>query len=163
MGLKHSGFVASLAFYYNVERSFVHSLQQHGIISYTRFFDDICFVFVSRESMLTFMPKFRASVHSYFTILIAAVSRSSVEFLDLTITIEGGKLRVDPTLNKIPTPLCPTSAHEPSVHRSWPKAVAQRVQELSQDPATSLAKLRSNSVKANVHPWTLAKLELPAF
>ena len=157
MGLKHSGHCANLAFYAAVEKAFVHRLTAHGITSYIRYHDDIFVVFESRQAMLNFLtPLVRNS--GYFTILCSCISQTSLEFLDLTVTTCDGHLKVQPTLNKIPSPLCPTSCHHASIHKSWPPAVASRVCSLAHDKAGALSKLLAAYALANAAPVTLQML-----
>jgi len=56
------------------------------------------------------------------------------------------------------TPLCATSAHNPSVHKSWPKAVARRIQSLSSGNSSALTQLRDRYLRKCIHPYTLGRL-----
>jgi len=157
MGLVHSGFVSNLAYYVRVEKPFVHNLQPHGMLGYMRFFDDILTVFKDRQSMRDFLiPHVRNT--AYFKLLADQVSGSSVQYLDLTISIVSSAFVTQPTLEKTPTPLCPTSCHTPGIHSAWPPAVANRVSMLADDPPAAHEKLKRSYVRANAHPSTVALL-----
>ena len=109
MGLSHSGFCANLAVYAAVEKSFVHDFCRHGISTYLRYHDDIFFVFTSRLAMISFLkPLVQNS--AYFKLIVSQVSSLRVEFLDLTASAVKGAIAVRPTLSKLPTPLCHSSA-----------------------------------------------------
>ena len=56
------------------------------------------------------------------------------------------------------TPLCPTSAHLPAIHSSWPNGVAGRVHVLSGGSNASLVKLQTRYAEAGTHPFTMSIL-----
>ena len=153
IGLLHSAVVANFAFYHAVETKFVHSLRARGILCYCRYHDDIFLVFKDRLCLRFFAVFLKANA-SYFKYVSNSVSQTSITMLDLTITISKGRLCAHPTLTKSPIPLCPTSAHFPAIHRSWPSAVANRTWELSNGSASDMARLSNLYCCANAHPYT---------
>ena len=100
-----------------------------------------CFlVSSSRASMIKFLtPLVQNS--AYLKILVSAISSTTVDFLDLRITASDGRLQVQPSLEKVPSPLCPSSCHVFSIHGAWPTAVAERTRNLAHDPDAAMAKL----------------------
>ena len=163
MGLQHSGHCANIAFYVAVEKYFINELPKYGIITWLRYHDDIFIVFKDRLSMISFLePLLKSS--AYFKLLTTQVSSTAVDFLDVTVTVVNQKLMVQPSLQKIPTPLCYTSAHHTSVHFSWPRAVGQRVRSLAYDVDAALTQLQYQYSLANTASFTMDLLlqELPA-
>ena len=92
----------------------------------------------------------------YFKILVDTISSTSGDFLDLRITAADGYLKVQPSLEKVPSPLCPSSCHHSSMHSAWPLAVAARVRSLAYDPEAAMAKLVAAYRHANAAPSILA-------
>ena len=90
---------------------------------------------------------------AYFKVKLRSVSGSSVEFLDLIISVENGRLFSRPTLDKDPRPLCVHSAHSQKVHRAWPEAVARRAYDLG--GLQAVHKLVEKYKQVNTHPATL--------
>ena len=92
-------------------------------------------------------------------LIVSQVSSHHVEFLDLTASVVKGAIVVQPTLSKLPTPpLCPSSAHHPSIHDSWPRAVVHRTLSLAWDGEAALVKLRSVYSQANAADSTMRLL-----
>ena len=73
--------------------------------------------------------------------IASQISRSFVNILDLRVHVSYNDLIIKPTFEKIPSPLCPTSAHAPHVHSSWPSGLASRAVRLSDNSEESLANL----------------------
>lgn len=161
MGLGHSGHISNLAFYRRVERRLLAKYQSDPrVIRYIRYFDDIFVLFDGADIMHEFARALN-DYAAYFVIEERQVSQNSVQYLDLTITVKNDKLVIEPTLNKMPKPLCPTSAHPMHVHASWPGAVSNRIRSLADSEADSLGKLFRNYELANAHPFTLDRLCQP--
>ena len=95
---------------------------------------------------------------AYFKILVSAISSTTVDFLDLRITASDGRLQVQPSLEKVPSPLCPSSCHVFSIHGAWPTAVAERTRNLAHDPDAAMAKLIAAYRHANAAASTLVSL-----
>ena len=163
MGLGHSAHIANLAFYHAVEVPFFAALpSDNGILSYTRYHDDILVILADREKALAFYEQFR-SRSAYFRMLVRDISMSTIKHLDLTLSISGGRVRVEPSLDKIPIPLSPTSAHPPSIHAAWPASVCNRIAGLSSQPEKSICKLQYNYRVAGADPSIMHRLQLRKF
>ena len=72
---------------------------------------------------------------------------------------------VQPKGDKLPQPLCPSSAHAGHVHNSWPTAVRCRNRALADFPDVADAKLRHNYELAGTHSITMCKFSglLPVY
>eukprot|EP00973_Karenia_brevis_P006469 880771-Karenia_brevis.AAC.1 len=135
MGLPHSGEVSDAALYARMERGLLNesTYQIHGILHYFRFKDDILLICSQRGAPGTQgffqIMKQRAG---YYKLTCDNVGRN-VRFLELNITIQDNYVRYSHALkpHAFTVPLSPLSAHHPSVHKGWPKAVVKRVQSLS--------------------------------
>ena len=132
MGLPHSGIVANISFYKRVEAKLAtsDSLASHSVSKYSRYYDDIVMMYTDRDKFKDFVGKMRHSA-KYFTIECSAVSSECVQFLDLDVSLSGGRAVVLPNLDKTVAPLHPSSGQAEHVHRSWPKSVASRVGRLA--------------------------------
>ena len=159
MGLKHSSHIANLAFNNAVERRLFRDkpLATSGVLSHTRYHDDVLMLMESRQSMLDFMAAMQQ--HSqYFRILVREVSSHALQHLDLVVALSDGRVEITPSLAKIPIPLSPMSAHPPHIHCGWPTAVYHRVAALSDHAPEALAKLRSNYRAAGADAYTMQQL-----
>ena len=96
-----------------------------------------------------------------FKVVIAKVGKQgvTVKYLDLdcTIGISGG-IGVECFQDKHVSPLCPTSAHNPHIHTSWPSTVLGRTMSLSDSPKEAQCKLVDRYVGANAHSLTVKLL-----
>ena len=89
---------------------------------------------------------------------IHSVDRVPVTFLDLLIEVVVPKLIITASQSKPLTPLCPSSAHNHAIHKSWPKAVAKRIYTLSGSSSDSVDHLVSRYTHACAHPMTISLL-----
>ena len=131
MGLSHSSSVSEAAFLHKAELPLLKEsiLENHGIKGFFRFKDDFLVIGgPSREKAKEF---FRALIHraTPFVVECTDVSSKSVDFLEVVIHIECGKIfctnRTKAT--KLPVPfLAVDSDHHPRTLRSWPVCYAQR-------------------------------------
>jgi len=80
-------------------------------------------------------------------------------FLDAVITVEAPFFAVTALQEKYVKPLSPSSAHPPSVHRSWPQGVANRVHILSGGNPQAKSILIDRYAKAGADASTLGLLE----
>ena len=164
MGLKHSADIANLAFYYAVEKPCFDAgpqdLASRGVLSYSRYHDDVLLVCTDRIAMLNFVADLKSQC-DIFKIVCREVSHQQLQHLDLTIRIEDGTVVVAPTLDKIPIPLAPDSAHPPHIHRGWPCAVYQRIAKLSGSCPISLGKLIADDRAAGADHFTIQQLRPP--
>jgi len=157
IGLEHSAAVSSAAFINRVESRFVDNLQHHGVLVWLRYLDDIFVMFESQQAAITFGTFLRGST-DYFEAKTGHVSQTTVDILDLSVTITNNRLVVKPLLAKLPIPLCPCSGHAPHVHRSWPIAVRERVLKLSCGDQNCVSKLLNNYRVVGTHPFTVQLL-----
>ena len=125
MGLKHSASIASLAFYNAVEAPLFQRrpLRSNGIISYTRFHDDILMIVATRQQALDFVLDFRQN-SAYFTVEVRDVSQFFIQHLDLNVSVVDEAIKVGPTLEKVPIPLFPSSADPFHIHKGWPSLLS---------------------------------------
>jgi hypothetical protein len=86
------------------------------------------------------------------------LSTADFVFLDLAISLDCPTLRVEYAQTKQVIPLCASSAHSPSVHKSWPGAVCSRASRLSDSPSSALKVLSDRYREANAHPETLQRI-----
>ena len=94
----------------------------------------------------------------FFTLEVRQVSSVSVDILDLTLSNLCNVACVEPTLIKLPLPLCPTSCHSPATHRAWPGAVTKRVVSLSSDPGNAIDRLVDLYSRVPCHPTVIDRL-----
>ena len=132
MGLPHSGTVANLSFLKRVELPLVDSsvFRACKVHIYKRYHDDIFAVHSSSEGFLSFYYSMQSKAH-HFVLKCTNVSSKGLKYLDTHICIHGTRLIVEPDLSKPVMPLSATSGHSISVHRSWPSALAHRVEFLA--------------------------------
>jgi len=159
MGLKHSGHVASLSYAARVEVPFFSARPyRRGLLFYARFHDDVFMLFDCRTSLRTLLPEYKHR-SSFFVIEVRQISQVKVQYLELTVAIQAGRFFIEPTLEKVPVPLCESSCHPFSVHKSWPSAVVARTAGLSDRPEFSINKLRINYAMANTCSSTLSRMQ----
>lgn len=129
MGRVHSGDVADIALYYNMESSMcaVDVLAAHSILGYWSFKDDIIILAGDMPKFHTWFQEVKR-VSSIFVFECPQVGRC-VNFLDLEISIIGGKFctrpYVKPSLLNVPL-LQSTSAHPREIHMNWPVKLLHR-------------------------------------
>ena len=126
------------------------------MLVYIRYHDDCFVIFESRSAAHDFW-QYLKSILSYFNMKVRKISKSEVDFLDLSVYLVGGHLSCMPSLAKEPRPLCVHSAHPKRVHMSWPRSVANRA--LTLGGVAAHEKLVANYVAANTHPSTIALLK----
>ena len=143
-----------------VEVSTILNIVRGSHMIYNRYFDDLFILASSIDTLRVFVDKFRAST-AYFKFKVREISSSSVTHLDLTVTIASSRVVVQPTLQKVPSPLCPTSCHAPHVHRGWPRAVRSRVARLASDAPLAFEALLESYAAGGAHPYTMHLLEQP--
>jgi len=160
IGLRHSPNISNLAFFNAVETKVLPRFYRMGVLLYLRYFDDIFILFDARDSMYNSCRFFKER-SSYFTLKVDSVSATQVGILDLNISIVDGSFQVQPKGDKLPQPLCPSSAHAGHVHSSWPTAVRCRTRALADFPEVADAKLRLNYQLAGTHSITMCKLSGP--
>jgi hypothetical protein len=131
MGLPHSSAVSESALLSLSESALVipDYLSSYGILRYFRFKDDILIIAgPDREKCTEF---FQALIQKSkpFEIACEQISSTSVEFLELTLSIECGKIiccnRTKQTALPVPF-LAMDSDHHPRVLKSWPICFAKR-------------------------------------
>ena len=139
IGLKHSSVIAGAGLLHGCE---LQLLMKHGdsLVGYSRFEDDITVTAKSMTALTTFGKDL---CHGYppYKVIASQISRSFVNILDLRVHLSHNNPIINPNFEKIPSPLCPTSAHAPHVHSSWPSGLASRAVRLSDNSEESLAKL----------------------
>lgn len=98
-----------------------------------RFFDDIIMIFHNAQDMRNFAPSFLKN-SGYFKLIGKEVSRSRVQFLDIDVAIEHGRMTCQPSLRKVPVLLSVASCHPMHIHRNWPISMRKRVLQMSSRP-----------------------------
>jgi len=159
MGLPHSGTVCMLSFRRRVEIPLLeNSLGSNPCKFYYRYFDDILVLFSNVASMRKFFVTMGEHAHHY-KLKCTDVSRDSVKFLDTFVSIINGRISVQPSIDKPLIPLAISSAHAPSVHKAWPRAVSRRIQNLAGSNAEdALQKLSSWYRLHNASPYTCTRV-----
>ena len=156
IGLRHSPHVANLLFFILVEQELLPGRQ--GLSGWFRYHDDIMAVCSDRESSHKLFTDLKGLCSSVFRVKcesVHSVGSPSFVFLDMQLTLESSRIRADPSQVKPVTPLCPSSAHSPGVHRSWPPAVASRICRISTSKHEQLCVLYTRYLHANAHSFTL--------
>jgi len=161
IGLEHSAAIANYAFYRVCEKPFLESIDAGGILKYARYHDDICFI---AESWIATISACNAlkDLSGFFILETRQFSSISVNILDLTLSKVGNAARVEPTLSKLPLPLCPTSCHSPATHRAWPGAVTKRALSLSSDSGDAMNRLVGLYSRVPCHPTVIDRLQRSA-
>lgn len=137
IGLKVSAILSNLFFFAMVEQDFVPKI--HGMSEWVRYHDDVVAVFRDRESARRGVAAIKKRAQPTFKVIVEGVysAGTSLTFLDMDVeildhdSVQEPRFEVCASQSKPLTPLCPTSAHFPAVHRAWPTAVAKRVSLLS--------------------------------
>ena len=158
IGLEHSAAIANYAFYCVCEKPFLESADAVGITKYSRYHDDICLIaetIAAWRLAWAALKKFRR----FFTLEVRQISSVSVNILDLTLSNVDDIASVEPTLIKLPLPLCPTSCHSPATHRAWPGAVTKRVLSLSSDSGNAITRLANLYSRVPCHPIVMDRLQ----
>ena len=160
IGLLHSAAVANMYFYLKVEQPMRSSFRYLSV--YSRYHDDIILCAYSTHTLRAFMRGFKCAAVDVFTVIVTQIASVNVpvNHLDLSITLRNNVLEVEPTLTKVPAPLCVTSSHHQCVHRAWPAAIANRVWTLSSPSKVqhNMQKLFANYEAGNVHPTSLEQM-----
>ena len=158
IGLTHSAVVASLLFYARVESKLVP--QGSGLTSWIRYHDDCLAVFRARESGKAFFGKLKDLAEPVFIVTCESVNSvgKTFTYLDLDIHVTVPNLTCNAAQHKVVIPLCPSSAHTSSVHRSWPGAVCNRVYTLSDEKTKALQTWQQRYIAANAHPNIVAMI-----
>lgn len=159
IGLLISAIIASLFFYVEVEQHFVSSLP--GLCKWVRYHDDVIAVFSSKDCMLDGLAHVKSLAKPTFRVVCESVNSvgKQLTFLDLSVRVLVTFCCVSASQHKPVTPLCPTSAHFPSVHKSWPNSVSRRVHILSGGDWSEHKLLCSRYQLACAHPYTLKLFE----
>ena len=138
MGARHSGAIANWAFYFLVEKTFIHQQEKWGMISYLRFFDDILLVFKTPKRARSFVEFFHGAAAPHYKLEVEEVSMYQVAFLDLCVfrNVDGHLHRIGwkPFVKESAChlPLHQSSCHAPAIHRSWLRAEVSRMHLWSQ-------------------------------
>jgi hypothetical protein len=156
IGLLHSADVSNCFFYAKCERHW-RAEAMSGVLLYGRYHDDIIVVADGYAPLRHLHSELRRLSDGVFTIKCDEVASigCSLKYLDLCIEVRSPRLQLSAMQDKVVTPLCPTSAHCPNVHKSWPSSICSRVFSLSgQDPG-SLRSLYLRYELGNTHATTL--------
>ena len=78
------------------------------------------------------------------------------------VRLENRRIKDEPSFEKVPRPLCPTSAHSLQTHSSWPKSVMCRISRLGACPKECRSSLLAQYESVPCHPLLLARLEAAA-
>ena len=177
MGLNHSGSVADTCFYLLCELTWALNppiREQHGVLAYFRFRDDILIIFGAFQSLEFGAGHFLKGLQArsgFYTVEIEEFSKVSVPMLNVLVEIDDGKLRTDhyskPTSVES-IPLCTSSMHAPGVHSSWPKAYLSSILSLCDSVAkknrlkrTFLNSFKNNGVTVPSLSSTCRKVVVP--
>ena len=137
MGLIASGDLADAAFYHRVEAPFATAAHIHdlyGIIAYFRFKHDIFIIGSVRSNTREFIWEMQRRA-GYFTIELDTINSTQIRYLELLVTkgVLSQRFLVTPTWKptSLGIPLCTTSTHPFSTHRSWPISMIKRLGPIS--------------------------------
>jgi len=160
IGLKHSSVISGAGLVHSCEIALLSKFAD-GLLGYFRFEDDII---VLTRSMQTMRDFGKDLCHRYppYRVVARQISRTSVSILDLEISIVHNYLIVNPSFEKRPSPLCPTSAHAPHVHTSWPSGLASRAVSLSDSKEEALRRLNLQYSNIPCDPLIVDRLSLRA-
>jgi hypothetical protein len=155
IGLLHSAHLSNAFFFSRVERHLVLPKL------YIRYHDDIFVLCRSYCEIRSLVQRIRFFSSPVFTITCSGIAPTGAQltYLDLNVLNAVPRLGVQCCQDKPALPLCPTSAHVPHVHRSWPTSMCKRVVSLSDSPAQACDQLLSRYKLANAHPFTLNLLD----
>ena len=131
---------------------------------WTRYHDDCLALLSNRIKAKTFFAAIKLRARPVFCVLAEGVysSGSNFTYLDLDIHMTVAILEIEASQVEPVVPLCPTSAHAPCVHKSWPGAVCSLVFSLSDSKPGALSTLRERYVAANAHHLTVARFQIGA-
>ena len=141
IGLKHSSVISACGLLHQCELSLLDK-HANSLVGYFRFEDDLIVFTKSMQAMRDFGKDLCHGSPPY-KVIARQISRSYVNILDLHVHFSHNHLQVNPSFDKIPSPLCPTSAHAPHVHSSWPAGLASRALSLSDNREEALRRLIS--------------------
>ena len=158
IGLLHSAHVASAYYYACVESNMSADFASDSLLAHWRYHDDIITAHNSREFMLAHYDCRRSLSLPLFQSKLEVYSPGKdLVFLDLAIQVRVPRFAVAASQVKPVIPLCPSSAHNPEVHRGWPLSVSTRIHTLSKrDDIACLDVLYNRYLMANSHPFTCA-------
>jgi hypothetical protein len=136
MGQLHSGSLADLSFWRLVENPLF--LAEHGILCWMRFRDDIFTVFKTKEEASSCLQALQRQACPHWKISRDESSSFGVAMLDCFV-YKGPRFRISGKFDHAPhikksarhVPLDSSSAHPPSVHKSWPISEVRRMAALS--------------------------------
>ena len=132
IALLHSPAVSNLLFAIVVEfRLFV----KFPDLVWSRYHDDIVFISHDRGTCRAVNREVRTLCGNIFKVVTTGIHSHSTPFakhLDLVVHLSAPCIKVNPSLEKKPTPLHPSSAHAPSIHNAWPGGLVHRVWVLSE-------------------------------
>ena len=134
IGLLHAGDMADACYYAMVEKTLI-ACEEHiacGIIRWFRFRDDMLFVCSSNKGFSKLKAKMEV-LSDWFELKVEDFSQVKIRFLDLSIRCDQGRLEVEPFLKdpRLSRRLSRLSAHHISIHKAWPVAIMNRIQEIS--------------------------------
>ena len=124
MGLVHSGAVAETALLNKADRRMFDQevLREHGIELALRYRDDVLIYGTDMALFKVWYEKYQ-EFGEYFCMKVEEVSRSSLTWLNLNISINNDhSLSFEPFLKPtaLVRPLSLSSIHSRHVHKSWP-------------------------------------------
>jgi hypothetical protein len=135
MGAQHSSNATDLAFYNHAERRL--NWQEHGVLLYLRFRDDVFFVAENRTHAMAFIERLSRAAAPW-RLEVETISSLMAVMLDLMV-FKGPRFRscgkldyrphIKPTARHVP--LSARSCHPEHVHRSWPISEISRMRRLS--------------------------------
>jgi hypothetical protein len=156
IGLSFGAVLASLFFFALAERDLIPSYA--GLVKWIRYHDDVLAIFRTRNDLRAFFPLLKAKAQPTYVVVcesVHSVGQMPCIFLDLLITVARPRLHIVASQHKPITPLCPSSAHLPSIHKTWPRGVAKRIFTISGGERSSIDLLESRYQKAGAHPLTV--------
>ena len=158
IGLLHSSALSNLLFYIRVERHLCGNFQ--GLQCWIRYEDDCLAFCKDRPSSRRFFAALKTKAEPVFKLKCEEQLSCGkrFKFLDLEVQMSCPMLAINASQVKVVVPLCPSSGHAVSVHKSWPSSVMSRVVALSDDKAFAKAKLVERYTHANAHPDILEAL-----
>jgi hypothetical protein len=158
IGLQHSAAVASLAFYALAEKTTVEKFGKQN--EWSRYHDDAIGIFSSKAVCMAFFKELKHKASSVFRVECESYHSlgSNCIFLDLNILVCVPRLIINASQVKPVVPLSTASAHNPSVHTAWPKAITNRVVSLSDNRALAKSVLLERYRAAGADSLTLELL-----
>jgi len=161
IGLRTSAILASLYFYKVVESEMVPKMRAIGLKQWLRYHDDVLAHFSGRPSSSFCLAKLKKAAKGIWVIKVEDIASvgKTFDYLDLSVVVLLPSLVLSASQHKPVTPLCATSAHNVSIHASWPRAVAKRVYTLSCGDAGALRVLSNRYRQKATHPYTQAQFD----